>query len=150
MSINASLLGPVAAVIIGSLLAVGVAFSLSPLAPIGPVRAVYPDGGFAFDWPVLGYGVLLLLVLLGAIAFGVALRRTRRPSKSARVLSAPLGSRAGRLASDLGLPVTAVVGIRFALEPPVDRDAAPVRSALLGAMLAVMIVVTTLTFGSSL
>ena len=65
-------------------------------------------------------------------------------------LSAPLGSRAGRLASDLGLPVTAVVGIRFALEPPVDRDAAPVRSALVGAVLAVTIVVATLTFGSSL
>jgi hypothetical protein len=48
------------------------------------------------------------------------------------------------------LPVTAVVGIRFALEPTGERDGAPVRSALVGAVLAVMIVVTTLTFGSSL
>jgi hypothetical protein len=150
MSLNASLLGPLASVVVGSALAVGVAYALSPLSPIGPVRAVYPDGGFAFDGPVLGFGVLLLLVLLGAISFVLMLRRSRRPGNRVRTLSAPMGSRAGRLASDLGLPVTAVVGIRFALEPPVDRDAAPVRSALLGAVLAVTIAAATLTFGSSL
>jgi hypothetical protein len=150
MSMSASLLGPLVAVVVGSVLAVGVAFALSPLSPIGPVRAVYPDGGFDFDGAVLGYGVVVLLVLLSAIAFGVALRRSRRPANRARSLSAPISSRAGRLASDIGLPVTAVVGIRFALEPPVDRDTAPVRSALLGAVLAVTIAAATLSFGSSL
>ena len=34
---------------VGSALAVAVGVALSPLSPIGPVRAVYPDGGFAFD-----------------------------------------------------------------------------------------------------
>ncbi|MGB8197947.1 MAG: FtsX-like permease family protein [Acidimicrobiales bacterium] len=150
MSMNASLLGPLAAVVVGSALALGVAFALSPLSPIGPVRSVYPDGGFSFDRPVLAYGVVLLLVLLCAISFVLTLRRSRRQGNRVRALSAPIGSRAGRLASDLGLPVTAVVGIRFALEPPVDRDAAPVRSALLGAVLAVTIAAATLTFGSSL
>ena len=146
----ASAIGPLAVRLVGIALAVDVAFVLSPLSPIGPVRAVYPDGGFAFDGPVLGFGVLLLLLLvLSAITFGLILRRSRRVVTPRRCgSSAPLGSRAGRLASDVGLPVTAVVGIRFALEPPVDRDAAPVRSALVGAMLAVMIVVATLTFGS--
>jgi hypothetical protein len=150
MSATASALGPLAAVVVGAALAVVVAVLLSPLSPIGPVRAVYPDGGFAFDGKVLGYGFLLLLVLLSAITFGVILRRSGRVVRNTRRLSAPLGSRAGRIASDIGLPVTAVVGIRFALEPPGDRDAAPVRSALVGAMLAVLIVVATLTFGSSL
>jgi putative ABC transport system permease protein len=150
MSASASALGPLAAIVVGSALAVFVALGLSPLSPIGPVRAVYPDGGFAFDGPVLGFGFLLLLLLLSAITFGLILRRTRRVANRARMLKAPLGSRAGRIASDIGLPVTAVVGIRFALEPPGDRDAAPVRSALVGAMLAVTIVVATLTFGSSL
>jgi hypothetical protein len=150
MSMNASLLGPLAAVFVGSVLAVGVAFALSPLSPIGPVRAVYPDGGLAFDGPVLGYGAVVLLVLLCALSLSVALRRSQRPTNRTRALSAPISSRAGRLASDLGLPVTAVVGIRFALEPPVDRDAAPVRSALLGAVLAVTIAAATLSFGSSL
>jgi hypothetical protein len=150
MSGISSAVGPIAAVVLGSLLAVIVAFALSPLAPIGPVRAVYPDGGFAFDGRVLGFGFLLLLVLLGVITFGLILRRSRRVVSHIRRRSAPLGSRAGRAASDLGFPVTAVVGIRFAIEPPGDRDAAPVRSALMGAMLAVTIVVATLTFGSSL
>ena len=150
MSGSASALGPLVAVIVGAGLAVVVAIGLSPLSPIGPVRAVYPDGGFAFDGPVLGYGFGLLLVLLSAITLGLILRRSRRVSGHIRRTSAPLGSRAGHLASDVGLPVTAVVGIRFALEPPGERDAAPVRSALVGAMLAVTIVVATLTFGSSL
>jgi ABC-type antimicrobial peptide transport system permease subunit len=150
MSAIAGALGPLGAIFVGAGLAVVIAIGLSPLSPFGPVRAVYPDGGFAFDWSVLGYGLLVLLLLLSVITFGLIFRRSRRVANRTRRKYAPLGSRAGRLASDIGLPVTAVVGIRFALEPPVDRDAAPVRSALVGAMLAVTIVVTTLTFGSSL
>jgi hypothetical protein len=49
-----------------------------------------------------------------------------------------------------GLATTAVVGLRFALEPGRDRDAVPVRSTLVGAALAVTIVISTLTFGSGL
>jgi hypothetical protein len=48
------------------------------------------------------------------------------------------------------LPVTAIIGIRFALEPGKGRDSAPVRSAIFGTVIAVAIVVATLTFGSSL
>ena len=40
--------------------------------------------------------------------------------------------------------------MRFALEPGVGRSAVPVRSAILGAILAVTVVVATVTFGSSL
>jgi hypothetical protein len=54
------------------------------------------------------------------------------------------------LLAAIGLPVTAVIGVRFALEPGADRDAVPVRSALVGAALAVVIVVSTLTFASGL
>jgi hypothetical protein len=150
MSATASALGPLAAVVAGSALSVVVAIGLSPLSPIGPVRAVYPDGGFAFDGLVLGFGFLFLFALLTAITFGLIQRRSRRVANHARRARVPVGSRAGRWASDTGLPVTAVVGIRFALESPGDRDAAPVRSALVGAVLAVTIVVATLTFGSSL
>ncbi len=49
-----------------------------------------------------------------------------------------------------GLPVTGVVGVRMALEPGEGRSAVPVRSALLGSVLAVALMVTTLTFGNSL
>ena len=150
MTSFASLLGPVSAVLLGAFLAVGVAFALSPLSPIGPVRAVYPDGGFAFDGLVLASGFAVLAVILIAVTVAIALRRSRRSAGRRRSISVPMVSRASRLAADIGLPVTAVVGLRFALERPNDRDAAPVRSALIGAVLAVMIVITTLTFGNSL
>jgi hypothetical protein len=53
------LIGIGASVVIGALLAVAVAIGLSPLAPIGVVRPVYPDPGVAFDWTVLAPGVRL-------------------------------------------------------------------------------------------
>ncbi len=43
-----------------------------------------------------------------------------------------------------------VTGIRFALERGGGRDAVPVRSAIFGAAMAVVVVVSTLTFGASL
>jgi hypothetical protein len=53
------ILGAVAA---GALLAVAVAVGLSPLAPIGAVRPVYPHPGLAFDGTVLGLGFATLVV----------------------------------------------------------------------------------------
>ena len=70
MSALARLLGPLSAIVAGAVLSVVVATLLSPLTPIGPVRAVYPHGGFAFDWLVLGIGFALLLFTLGAVTFG--------------------------------------------------------------------------------
>jgi hypothetical protein len=150
MTTSASLLGLVGAIVSGALLAVAVAVALSPLSPIGPVRAVYPDRGFTFDAATLGYGFFVLVVVLVAIALVFTRRRVRRRTERQRPVLPTLGARIGRMAADLGLPVTAVVGVRFALEPGRDRDAVPVRSALVGAVLAVAIVVTTLTFGNSL
>src|SRR6202035_992687 len=63
-----ALIGILGAVVVGSLLAAGVAVALSPLAPIGPVRPVYPDPGVSFDWTVLSVGVAVLVVGLGAAA----------------------------------------------------------------------------------
>jgi hypothetical protein len=71
-----SLLGILGAVVVGSLLALGVAVLLSPFSPIGPVRPVYPSPGVAFDVTVLGFGVLVL-------SFASA----RRPSHSPSALS---------------------------------------------------------------
>jgi hypothetical protein len=53
-------------------------------------------------------------------------------------------------AASAGLPPTAVTGIRFALEPGTGRNAVPVRSAIIGAALALVVGITTVTFGSSL
>jgi hypothetical protein len=144
------LIGVLASVVLGSLLAVALAVVLSALAPLGPVRPVYPDPGFAFDWTVLGLGLAVLVGGLGAAAF--ALAYLRAPDKLARRArrTAPRGSSLAHQAESAGLPVAGVAGIRFALESGQGRTSLPVRSALVGTMLAVAVVVAALTFASGL
>jgi hypothetical protein len=144
------LLGTLGAVVLGSLLAVGVAIALSPLSPIGPVRAVYPTPGVAVDPTVLGFG---FLALIGGIGLGaVALAYRSAPARLRREEStrAARGSSVARFAANSGASASAVAGIRFALQPGLGRTAVPVRSALFGTVLAVSTVVATLTFGSGL
>jgi hypothetical protein len=66
------LLGILGAIVLGSLLAAGVAIGLSPLSPIGPVRPVYPAPGIEMDVAVLGFGLLALIGGIGAAAVGLA------------------------------------------------------------------------------
>jgi hypothetical protein len=144
------LIGALAAVVLGALLAVALAVVLSPLAPLGPVRRVYPDGGVAFDWTVLGTG---LAVLVGGLsAAGVGLAFLRAPHRVARNTAPVVARTSGlaRSAQSVGVPMAGVVGIRFALEPGQGRTSVPVRSALLGTVLAVTVVLAALTFASSL
>jgi hypothetical protein len=147
---SVGLFGLLGSVVAGALLAVVVAVALSPLSPLGPVRAVYPDRGIAFDWTVLGLGFLLLVVGLGAVAVVLARRRAKQHTLRRARLVVPLGSRVARVFATAGFSPSAVLGARFAFEPGRRRDAVPVRSALVGAALAVMVVVATLTFGASL
>jgi FtsX-like permease family len=143
------LTGVVSAIVVGSLLAVGVAVALSPLAPLGRVRPVDPSPGIAFDWSVLGLGALVLFSVLGTLALVLAFLRT--PYRVARRRTrVQRGSRLARAAAVSGLPVPAVTGIRFALEPGVGRNTVPVRSVIAGASLAIVVVTATLTFGASL
>lgn len=143
------LIGITGAVFLGSLLAVGAAIALSPLSPIGPVRRVYPSRGIAVDPTVFGLGLLALVVGIGAPAVALAYRWVPSPRR-AESTRGERGSGIARLAANSGVPVSAVVGLRFALESGRGRIAVPARSALFGTALAVLIVTTTLTFGSGL
>ena len=143
-------LGVFGAILAGSLLAVAVAVAVSPLSPIGPVRPVYPDRGFAVDGIVLGLGFLALSVGLCALAAAVAARQAIRLPASGRGDAGARRSRVSGAAASAGLPPSAVAGIRFALEPGAGRNAVPVRSAMIGAGLAVAITIATITFGASL
>ncbi len=144
------LLGVLGAVVLGSLLAFAVAVALSPLAPIGPVRPVYPYPGVAFDWTVLGFGVLALIAILGALSVGLAYRAAPHREAGRRRGAVARASAVVPAMASAGLPVSAVAGVRFALEPGNGRSAVPVRSAILGAVLAITVVTGTFTFGSSL
>jgi len=150
MMLGDHLVGVVTAVLAGSLVAIAVAVGLSPLAPLGPVRPVYPTPGVAFDWTVLGFGLLVLNVVLGVLALLLARREVKRvASRSSRrpVTSEPPLVRS---AANSGLSISTVTGIRFALERSRGTNATPVRSAIAGAVLAVTVLVMTVTFGASL
>ena len=148
MTAGDGLYGIIGAVIVGALLAALVAVTLSPLAPLGPVRPYVPDG-VAFDWTVLGVGVAALVVILGAVAIVLALQRAPQRAAPWRDRSR-VPSRVAAAAGATGLPVSAVTGIRFALEPGAEADSVPVRSAILGATLTVVVVIATVVFGASL
>jgi hypothetical protein len=87
---------------------------------------------------------------LSAIAFTIAYRHApHRLARRGQLIRAR-GSRAARAAANAGVPTPVVTGIRFAFEPGTGRAAVPVRSALVGTVLAVALVVATLTFASGL
>jgi hypothetical protein len=143
-----AMLGPLCSLLLGALLAVGVAVAFSPLMPVGPASQVDPSPGITFDWTVLLLGLAVLSLGLGGLttvlAFRGATRRDYERRESVR--------RSGvvEIAARYGLPVPALAGLRFSLERGRGRTAVPVRSALTGAVLAVAVLVATLTFGSSL
>ena len=147
MRLADSLLGSFGALLLGSLLAGAVAVGLSPLGPLGPVRPFLPVA-LRPDWTVIGLGVVSLVVVLGGVAVLASFRALSERARSRA--STFTSSRMTTAASRAGLPPAAVTGVRFALEPGVGRSAVPVRSAILGAILAVTVVVATVTFGSSL
>jgi hypothetical protein len=145
-----SLIGILGSVVAGAVLAVVVAVGLSPVAPLGPVRPVYPGRGVNFDWTVLGCGLLALVLVLGATAALVSYGGVPRHSSARRGLGPEQPSRILAAAAAAGLPAPALTGVRFALVPGSGRTSVPVRSAVLGAVMAVVALVATVTFGASL
>ena len=142
------LVGIIGSILIGAVLASVVAIALSPLGPIGPVRSVYPTPGLSSDWTVLGIGFAALVVVLGLGALVLAIYNV--PYRVARRSVVARPSAAVRLGAQSRLPPSAVTGVRFALGPERGSDPAATRWALVGAVVAMVVVVATLTFGSSL
>ena len=142
--------GVVGAVIAGALLAVAVAVGLSPLAPLGSVRAVYPYPGVAFDWTVLGTGFGLLVCVLSVAAAVIAYRRPPHRAPTRGQPSRAAGSAVLRAAWSVGLPAPAAEGVRLAVDPSAQRGGVPVRSVILGTVLATVVLLATVTFGASM
>ena len=141
------LIGIIGSVVVGSAAAVAVAVGLSPLAPLGPVRPVYPYPGISFDWKILGTGFALLVVVLSTTALVLA----RRSAPHRKVIAGPpRESRIMSSAESSGLPVSALAGIRMATQTERGRGSVPVRSTILGTVLAIVVLAATVTFGASL
>jgi hypothetical protein len=136
---------------IGAAVAAGVAVAASPLMPIGAARLAEPDPGVSADALVLAAGAAAIVVLLVAWAAWPAWRLTSTGTRTDSTSAAP--GRWPRLTGWLagaGVPVTAAVGVRLALEPGRGRTAVPVRAALAGTALSVLAVTAAITFGANL
>jgi hypothetical protein len=147
VSVVEAIAGPLVAIGAGTILALSVAVFLSPLWPLGPVRVAYPDRGFNLDWTVLGVGAAVLIGGVSLFALARSVREVQRGSGRSRVL-AGRGARISSRAPASLLPVAGTVGVHFALDPGRGRTTVPVRSVLGGTVLAVAMVVSTLTFAS--
>src|SRR5262249_22232539 len=111
---------------------------------MGRAALMEPSPGISADWLVLGPGwaIAVLTVAAGtAIATWLALT-------AARSRATPSASGVARAAARAGLPVPAVVGVRFALEPGPGATAVPVRPALRGVVAGVLGVLAALTFSA--
>jgi putative ABC transport system permease protein len=135
--------------VVGTVGGVLIAFLVSPLTVVGEVRLADPSTGFVFDVPVLLLGGLAAIVAVLLLGIWPAIRTaaSTRPSGTDPT-SGP--SRIVSLLVGIGAPPSALIGVRHALERGRGRNAIPIGSALLGAILAVTALCATAVFGASL
>ncbi len=142
-----ALAGPGGFAIVGSaVLSVAGALALSPLAPVGPVRAYDPQTGVQADWLVLGGGVGSVLILLGGALAWLSWRAAGQSVEHAADRPSAVLTASRRS----GLPLTALTGMRHALERGYGRQRAPVRATLAGSVVAVTALAVSLVFSASL
>ena len=138
-------------VLLGAVLAVLIAILASPLFPIGPARQAVLDPGVHVDGRVLSVGAVALAALLASAVGWTSWRRARVATGGASVRDA-----VGRpsIAVDhlarAGAPVSAVTGVRFALERDRAHGSAPLATTLFGLVVAITTIGAALTFGTNL
>jgi FtsX-like permease family len=135
--------------VVGAAGAVAFAFLLSPLTPVGEARLAEASNGFAFDGLVLLPGAAAAIVAVLALGVGPAVL-SARIRQQAETEGTTHSSRTAQFLTGLGAPPTVLIGVRHALERGRGRNAVPVASTLLGAMLAVTALCATSIFGASL
>ncbi|MGP8000906.1 MAG: FtsX-like permease family protein [Streptosporangiaceae bacterium] len=132
----------------GALLAIAV----SPVLPVGLARIAEPYPGPYADGPVLGLGLAGTVLAVTACAVWPAWRaaqtglgrgQTPQPSTS-------WGSRISAGATSSIGSVTALIGIRLAVQPGAGRTAVPVRSTVASAVVGVAALTAALVFSASL
>jgi len=135
----------------GAVLAVVVAYLLSPHMPIGIARQAETSPGYSVDALVLVLGAFTIFFLITGAAAFTAWRSARSAAMGGAAATQP--ERPSRLADRLaqsGVPPSGVVGVRMALEPGRGATAVPVRTTLISSVVAIAVLVATFGFGASL
>jgi ABC-type lipoprotein release transport system permease subunit len=131
-----------------TIVAVGVAVLLSPIAPLGHARDAEPNPGFALDAKVLATGAavtFLVTVVLSAVPAWFAVRY-RDPTGTDRLRP----SLATRAVDAFRLGPSVGVGMRMALERGRGRTAVPALASIVGVTIAIAALAGSTTFGASL
>jgi hypothetical protein len=122
------------------------AIAISPRFPIGLARRADPNLGVHVDWFVLGLGFVAVLLAVLAIAAVVTARVTRVAVEDRHARRSVVVESATRASAS----PTLTNGLRLAFEPGRGRTAVPVRTAFVGAIVAVVGVTAALVFAISL
>jgi hypothetical protein len=128
--------------VIAAVVAIAVAFLASPIMPLGPFRRIEPARGYDADLLVLSLGALAVIALCTGTGAVSAILRGRVARNAASV-------RAGDLLARSGAPIPVVSGVRFALDRGKDGTV-PLRSTVLGVVVALTALVATVVFAAGL
>ncbi len=134
----------------GATTSVVAAIAVSGLAPVGLARRAELDPGIAADPAVLLPGATMIVLLVMAWSLIAAWRVSRPAAPGSEIDLRHRPSIAGARLAAAGAGVTAVAGVRLALERGRGRTAVPVLSALIAGAAGVFVVTAVLTFAVSL
>ena len=130
-----------------AVVAVAGAYLASPLMPIGLARMADVDPGMSFDALVLGAGALALVIAVPLLALYAEWRVAGIRRRGTTVTRRPA---VDRVLGDTAIPPTASIGVRFALDSGSGAVSVPVWTAVLGSILAFILLVGTWSFRESL
>jgi hypothetical protein len=136
----------------GAVLAAALAIVASPLMPIGPARLADLHPGMSVDAFVLGLGSLAVVVVTTMLVVWPAWRMAAGRQMNDSDLVSTNARLPGGLARTFGrggVPLTASIGVRWALETGRGRNNVPLRTGVIGTALSVATVAATLTFGAN-
>jgi ABC-type antimicrobial peptide transport system permease subunit len=132
-----------------ALIAVVIAIAASPLFPIGPIRQLEVSPGIHLDGLALGVGAAGTIALIMLAGLWPAWRGSGR-SAARRREPTPGTNKAANAVAAASFPPTAVAGVRMALESGHGETAVPVRTTILGTVLALIALTASLSFGASI
>ena len=134
----------------GAVLAVVISILASPIMPLGAARLAEPHRGIDVDVATLGIGFLAIVALMVAATAWPSWRLSgdAQPIAPQRVTVRRRTWLPSLTRSPL--PTTTVLGLHEAIAPGPTGRSVPVRSALVGTVVSILMVAGTLTFGANL